>query len=353
MDLSQLLLIAARVIDVPAERLLQELDLEAAQSCLETAAEQTRGEPVHQASALLHAIVQSRPFGEHSDAVALIAAAHILEEADHLCTFQPTESLWQLLERIRSNDATINDVVNFVQSKTDDKTDEEKTGMFERFTPPARQAMSEAKHAAKMLHHNFIGTEHVLLGLLAVEEGIGAQVLREFGVAGDEVRRQVEALVGPGPKAVVDHFPFTPRSKKTLELALRNALGLGHDYIGTEHILLGILEVREGIAARILEGMGLTRRRAEDQIISALLAQGWTPPSKKARRRARHRAFEGFTLSPTSPGAAVRNQRLVNELTTIIKENDALRAEVSRLRQLLAEHDIDPGLPGAGEQPAS
>jgi ATP-dependent Clp protease ATP-binding subunit ClpC len=313
------------------------------------------GDPVGQACALLYSIVQRRPFGEDSDAVALLAAAHMLEELGMIFTFEPSKSLWRLLDRIRSNDASIDDVVNFVShAHTHAQAQEEKPAMFERFTPRARQAMSEAKHAAESLRHNFIGTEHLLLGLLAVQEGVAAQVLQEFGVYAEEVRQQVEALIGAGPKAVVDHFPLTPRSKKVLELSLRHALEMGQDYIGTEHMLLGVLDLRDGVAGRILEGMGVTRSRAEEQVVATLVAQGWVPPSKKARRRARQETFPGFTvLQSMSPAAAVRNHRLLNEITTVIGENEALRAEVSRLRQLLKDHGIDSGFSGPGERPAS
>jgi hypothetical protein len=350
-DLSQLLLIAARVLGVTADELVRDLDIGKVRSCLDDAMAMMTADPTRQASALVHAIVRTRPFGDGSDAVAILAAAHMLDEAGVTVTFEPTQSLFDLLARIRSDDASVDDVVDFVLSQT--RAPKGKTDMFERFTPRAHQALSEAKHAAEALQHNFMGTEHLLLGVLAVEEGVGAQVLRDFGVAADDVKRRVEALVGPGPKAVVNQFPFTPRSKKALELALRHALNLGQSYIGTEHILLGILEVREGIAARVLEGMGVTRARAEDQTISILVSQGWTPPSKKARRRARHMALTGFALDPMSPAATVRNQRLVNEMTTVIAENDALRAELGRLRRLLSEHNIDPGVAGAGEQSAS
>lgn len=351
-DVALLVLIAARVADTPPRELLQALDIGTIQSCLAAARLDPSSDPVDQACTLLHAIVQNRPFGEDSDAVALLAAAHMLEELGIVFTFEPSESLWQLLDRIRSNDASTYDVVNIVLSQIQAK--EEKPDMFERFTPRARQAMSEAKHAAESLRHNFIGTEHLLLGLLAVQEGVAAQVLRDFGVDAGEIRRQVETLIGPGPKAVVDHFPLTPRSKKVLELSLRHALGMGQDYIGTEHMLLGLLDTREGVAGRILEGMGVTRSRAEEQVVSTLVARGWTPPSKKARRRARQETFPGSTvLQSMSPAAAVRNHRLLNEITTIVGENEALRTEVSRLRQLLEDHGIDSGFSGPGERPAS
>jgi ATP-dependent Clp protease ATP-binding subunit ClpA len=197
-----------------------------------------------------------------------------------------------------------------------------------------------------------MGTEHLLLGLLAIEDGIGAQVLRDLGVNAGEVKRQVQDRLDSGPKAVVDHFPFTPRSKQALELSLRHALSLGNDYIDTEHMLLGLLEVPDGLARQILEEMGVTLAVAHERVTTALVAQGWTPPPKRPRRRLRLRGYPGVIGQPTSTPVEVRNRRLLTELTAIISENGALRSEVSRLRHLLAEHQIDPGQSASGEKPA-
>jgi ATP-dependent Clp protease ATP-binding subunit ClpA len=279
-----------------------------------------------------------------------MVAAQLLCEVGIVVTFEPTLELSALLDQLHSRDAVVDDVLDFVNSNS--KCREEKPSMFERFTPRARQVLSEAKHAAEDLRHNFIGTEHLLLGLLAVEDGIAAHVLHELGVASGEVKWRVQELVGTGPKAVVDNFPFTPRSKKTLELAFRHALSFGQDYIGTEHILLGLLDVEEGLSSQILRAMGVSRGRAEEKITAALVAHGWTPPSKKARRRRRLQGFAPVTFPPTSPVTQVRNQRLVQELTGVISENDTLRAEIDRLRRLLDAHHVDPGQAAPGEQPA-
>src|SRR5262249_19814685 len=158
------------------------------------------------------------------------AAAQFLGQAGMVATFEPNEPLRGLLARIRSGHASAEDVIDHVLAHT--RPHKERTAMFERFTPRARQAMAEAKRAAEELQHNFMGTEHLLLGLLAIEQGIGAQVLRDLGVSAAEVRQQVQDRIGTGPKAVVDHFPFTPRSKQALELSLRHALRFGHEYIG-------------------------------------------------------------------------------------------------------------------------
>jgi ATP-dependent Clp protease ATP-binding subunit ClpA len=124
--------------------------------------------------------------------------------------------------------------------------------MFERFTQMARRCIVLAQEEARRLDHNYIGTEHILLGLIAERESIAGQVLADFGMTSEGIREEVVSSVGRGKKAPSGHIPFTPRAKKTLELSLREALKLGHNYIGTEHILLGLIREGDGIAAQIL-----------------------------------------------------------------------------------------------------
>ena len=124
--------------------------------------------------------------------------------------------------------------------------------MFERFTERARQVVVLAQEEARALKHNYIGTEHLLLGLLREEEGVAARVLDSSAISTEEVRAAVVRIVGTGEEVATGQIPFTPRAKKVLELALREALSLGHNYIGTEHILLGLIREDEGVAARIL-----------------------------------------------------------------------------------------------------
>src|SRR5580704_12977490 len=125
--------------------------------------------------------------------------------------------------------------------------------MFERFTPRARHSVVLAQEEARLMRHNYIGTEHVLLGLLGETEGLAARVLSGFGMSLESARAGVAAIVEPGSKEMSGHIPFTPRAKKTLELALREALQLHHNYIGTEHILLGLIREGDGVAAQIMK----------------------------------------------------------------------------------------------------
>src|SRR5258708_6422556 len=128
--------------------------------------------------------------------------------------------------------------------------------MFERFTDRAGRGGGLAQDEARMLNHNYIGTEHVLLGLIHEGEGVAAKALESLGISLEAVRQQVEEIIGQGQQAPSGHIPFTPRAKKVLELSLREALQLGHNYIGTEHILLRLIRAGAGVAAQVLVALG-------------------------------------------------------------------------------------------------
>ena len=142
--------------------------------------------------------------------------------------------------------------------------------MFERFTDRARRVGVLAQEEARMLNHNYIGTEHILLGLIHEGEGVAAKGLEALGISLEGVRAQVEEIIGQGQQAPSGHIPFTPRAKKVLELSLREALQLGHNYIGTEHILLGLIREGEGVAAQVLVKLGADLNRVRQQVIQLL-----------------------------------------------------------------------------------
>jgi ATP-dependent Clp protease ATP-binding subunit ClpC len=142
--------------------------------------------------------------------------------------------------------------------------------MFERFTDRARRVVVLAQEEARMLNHNYIGTEHILLGLIHEGEGVAAKALESLGISLDAVREQVQEIIGQGQQAPSGHIPFTPRAKKVLELSLREALQLGHNYIGTEHILLGLIREGEGVAAQVLVKLGADLNKVRQQVIQLL-----------------------------------------------------------------------------------
>ena len=142
--------------------------------------------------------------------------------------------------------------------------------MFERFTDGSRRVVVLAQDEARILNHNYIGTEHILLGLIHEGGGVAARALESLGISLDAVRQQVEAIIGRGHQAPSGHIPFTTRAKKVLELSLRESLQLGHDYIGTEHILLGLLREGDGVAAQVLVRLGADLNRVRQQVIHLL-----------------------------------------------------------------------------------
>jgi ATP-dependent Clp protease ATP-binding subunit ClpC len=153
--------------------------------------------------------------------------------------------------------------------------------MFERFTDQARRVVVLAQEESRILNHNYIGTEHLLLGMLHEGEGGAATALQAMGIGLEAVRQQVEETVGRGKENPSGHIPFTPRAKKVLELSLRESLQLGHDYIGSEHILLGLIREGDGLAAQILVRLGADLAGVREQVLRQLADQ---PAGQRAER---------------------------------------------------------------------
>ena len=149
--------------------------------------------------------------------------------------------------------------------------------MFERFTDRARRVVVLAQEEARVLSHNYIGTEHILLGLIHEGEGVAARALESLGISLAAVRQQVEQIIGQGQQAPSGHIPFTPRAKTVLELSLQEALQLGHFYIGTEHILLGLIREGEGVAAQVLVKLGADLNRVRQQVIQLVTGRDPEP----------------------------------------------------------------------------
>jgi ATP-dependent Clp protease ATP-binding subunit ClpC len=188
--------------------------------------------------------------------------------------------------------------------------------MFERFTDRARQAIVLAQEEARLLEHNFIGTEHVLLGMLHDGEGIAARALARFGVGLAGARDEVRAKVGPGKGSPSGHIPFTPRSKKVLELALREALALGHNYIGTEHLLLGLVREGTGVGAQIViahvpEPAAISVRMA----VLDLLPSG--EPETKRGGWLRRRGARSAALRPMIPDTTPAADQTLEQATRL------------------------------------
>jgi ATP-dependent Clp protease ATP-binding subunit ClpC len=155
--------------------------------------------------------------------------------------------------------------------------------MFERFTERSRQVVVLAQDEARLLRHNYIGTEHLLLGLLREEEGLAARVLESLQIGLEDVRARIEHEVGQGEDVPAGQIPFTPKAKKVLECALREALSLKHNYIGTEHVLLGLITVTDGVAVRILQEFDADPEKIRAEVLRSLEESGGAPPPPRLR----------------------------------------------------------------------
>ena len=219
--------------------------------------------------------------------------------------------------------------------------------MFERFTDRARRVVVLAQEEARMLNHNYIGTEHILLGLIHEGEGVAAKALESLGISLEAVREQVEEIIGQGQQAPSGHIPFTPRAKKVLELSLREALQLGHNYIGTEHILLGLIREGEGVAAQVLVKLGADLNRVRQQVIQLLSGyQGKEP------------ATSGAGPQEGSPSSSLVLDQFGRNLTAAAREGQldpviGRAKEIERVMQVLSRrtknNPVLIGEPGVGK----
>ncbi|GGL23116.1 ATP-dependent Clp protease ATP-binding subunit [Nocardia jinanensis] len=219
--------------------------------------------------------------------------------------------------------------------------------MFERFTDRARRVVVLAQEEARMLNHNYIGTEHILLGLIHEGEGVAAKSLESLGISLEGVRSQVEEIIGQGQQAPSGHIPFTPRAKKVLELSLREALQLGHNYIGTEHILLGLIREGEGVAAQVLVKLGADLNRVRQQVIQLLSGyQGKEPVESGAR---------GETGTPSTSlvldqfGRNLTQAALEGKLDPVIGRSKEIERVMQVLSRRTKNNPVLIGEPGVGK----
>jgi ATP-dependent Clp protease ATP-binding subunit ClpC len=264
--------------------------------------------------------------------------------------------------------------------------------MFERFTDRARRVVVLAQEEARMLNHDYVGTEHILLALIREGGGVAAQALESLGITEEAARQQVEEIVGPGQTGPQRrHLPMTPRAKKTLQLSMREAIALGHGYIGTEHILLGLIREDDGAAIRVLNGLGVDPNRVRQQVIQQVSARRVPeePGTGRATGRGKRKLLSelrgrldslDWRLSVleqrvgTSPDLAQLDQEITQvrsdkesaidaqdfENAAVLRDREqhligdkaarqqewaalpSLSDEVERLRDLLRRHGIDP-----------
>jgi ATP-dependent Clp protease ATP-binding subunit ClpA len=246
--------------------------------------------------------------------------------------------------------------------------------MFQQFTDRARRVVVLAQEEARLLNHDYVGTEHLLLGLAHEGQGVAAKALESLGIRLEALRSQVEEAIGRGQRAPSGHLSFTPRAKKVLELSLRESQQLGHNYLGTEHLLLGLVREGEGVAAQVLVKLGADLSRVRQQVIQLLGGSAGGPEEAAGTRpvpdepgeveeqlaQVRRQKEAAIEAEDFAKAAALRDaekqllmrlhleavvqevQRLHGEVQRLHGEVQRLHGEVERLRELLRRHGIEP-----------
>ena len=222
--------------------------------------------------------------------------------------------------------------------------------MFERFTDRARRVVVLAQEEARLLNHNYIGTEHILLGLIHEGEGVAAKALESLGISLDAVREQVQDIIGQGQQAPSGHIPFTPRAKKVLELSLREALQLGHNYIGTEHILLGLIREGEGVAAQVLVKLGADLNKVRQQVIQLLSGyQGKEPAGASVGGQSSQEGTPAGSLVLDQFGRNLTQAARENKLDPVIGRSSEIERVMQVLSRRTKNNPILIGEPGVGK----
>ncbi|GAA5022814.1 hypothetical protein GCM10023317_67180 [Actinopolymorpha pittospori] len=347
LELPDVLAVAARVIGCDSGQIVETTDLDDVELTLTEAVTAAEiGDIAHVAAELLGGLVRRKPFRGPNRRIALTVTLQLLALNDLDLDLDPVEGINLVLDSVAEG-AQPSMLATHVRIRLQPLRKErkrqkkpsglaalmsaahrgERHHMFERFTDRARSTVVLAQEEARLLSHNYIGTEHVLLGLLREQEGLAARALESVGISLEAVRTQVLEIIGEGAQAPVGHIPFTPRAKKVLDLSLREAVQLKCDYVGTEHILLGIVREGEGVAAQVLFKLGADLNTVRQRVVT----------------------MEPESGQPRDVETTGRRVNLLREIKTLFDENDRLRAEtegaaaeIKRLRALLVRHGIDP-----------
>ncbi|MET7282822.1 Clp protease N-terminal domain-containing protein [Kribbella sp. NPDC005582] len=347
LDLYDVLAVAARVLRCESEEAVRRTDLDCVQRVLSDV-RRARG-LAEAAAVLLAGLVRDRPFSGANRvvAVAVVLQFVTLNHAD--LRLEPVAEVDDVLDRIAAGDSSgaadfvrerlvLPDVTAALEEhlRLDLNLEDEignwiwrRVGMYERFTETARKVVVLAQEEARQLDHSYIGTEHVLLGLIGTAEGGASKLLS--GASAPTVRELVIEIVGRGQRSPDGFVPFTPRAKSILEEANNEARRLGCDHIDTEHLLLGLLKDTEGVAAQVLSRLGIDL----DEV------RGLAEQRLDRRQRSRT-AVEAMVAGDPDWTTYGRRHHLIAELHAVLDENERLHEQVARLRDLLRKNDIDP-----------
>jgi hypothetical protein len=317
LDLAGLVLVACRALDLDEASVVALADLEAAASVL-AAARDAAGGPERQAATLVHGLVTGQVFGPRSAEVALLAGCQLLTlHGLGAVDLGAPAAVRDLLAGVAGGRVGVDELTAWLERSTTGWREQ----MFERFTDKARQAVVLAQEETRRLGHPEVRTEHLLLGLLAGDgDSAATRALTGLGIPLDDLRREVTARIGRGEGAPSGHLPFAPQNKKVLELSLREALALGHNYIGTEHILLGLVREGESGPAQVLAGRGADLEAVRQEVARQLATGG---------------GDRAATTKPSKEG-------LIADIEALYEEIVRLSREVYRLTELLRRHGIEP-----------
>jgi ClpA/ClpB-like protein len=403
MDLGTLVVIAGRALELDAPAALDLLDVSAAEAALAEAESPAAGSaPAERAAALLSALIRHRPLPHGNDQAAVLATVTFLAVNGWQVDLEPAEDTAAVVADLAAGRRSATDLAAWLSPRISAyakpavplspakeapmhgwlpnlRRNPRRKGdpTFRRFSPRAREVVISAQHEARALHHGFIGTEHILLGLLRDRDGVAAHALHVLGVSPEAAREQVLDIIGEGQAEVAGHIPLTPRSKKVLELAVWEAARLDHLYVGTEHILLGLVLEGDGVGWHVLHRLGLTAPRVRGQVLQ-LVAQHRQPPGHvitppgirdydtriELARQAKDAAVDAKDLDRAAAARESEKELLAErgrliaqwsagvDIATLGRELDWLRDEVDRLRGLLLRNGIEPESAQQPEDPA-
>jgi Clp amino terminal domain, pathogenicity island component/Fic/DOC family len=390
LDVADLVVIAGQTLGLDTCAALDGLDMAAAETALAeawgAAGSLRRGgdDPAVAAAALLSALIRCQPFPDGNQQVAFMATMQFLAVNGWRADLDPPEAVQAVMAGLGAGTLAAADVATWLSPqlfpvpRREPRTRERPMPrllpgrggrpVFQRYTDRARRMVVLAQEEAGALNHNYVGTEHILLGLIHEGAGVAACALESLGISLEDVRQQVEQIIGQGKQPPSGRIPFTPRAKKVLELSLREAIRLGCNYIGTEHILLALIHEGEGVAAQVLVRLGADLNRVRQQVIQLLAGQQTTPRARvplsglgdydekiAAARQQKDAALDAGELGRA---ATLRGEekRLLDEraarlaqwsagvdAAALAVEIDRLDQEVARLRDLLARNGIEPG----------
>jgi prophage maintenance system killer protein len=400
-DLGALVVIAARALgqDIPAA--LDLLDAVAAEAAL-AEAESAGRDPDDRAAALLCALIRHQPLTRGNEQVAVLATVTFLAVNGWQVDLEPAEITAAMVADVAAGRRSAADLTAWLSprisgyrtpltpqeapAKTPSPAKEapmhgwlpnlrrttRRKGdtMFRRFSPQAREVIIAANQEARALHHNYIGTEHLLLGLLRDRDGAAGRALHMLGISAESAREQVLDIIGEGKHEPAGHIPLTPRTKRVLQLAVREAVQFGHLHVGPEHILLGLVREGDGVGWHVLNRLGATVPKVRDQVLE-LVSQDRprpgeviTPPGIRdydirieLARQAKDAAVDAKDLDRAAAARESEKELLAErdrlierwsagvDVASLGRELDWLRDEVNRLQRLLLEHGIEAEQP--------